>query len=724
MSSSERAPLTASGDVEAGRERVVSETVARTKLRLQNVCCEAESRLAMKTLEGVPGVVGVKVNVVGRTAYVSHVRSVVTPGELCELLNGVRLGASVEAAAERVDAATEAADAAALGFLGGLLFLFALGLSPLGGPRALVAVVAVGCLPLFRDAARAAAGGRLDVNVLMLVAVVGALELGDVADAATVCVVASAAKVAESECLRRVRNALAEVTCGDASDRATRPDGSAVDAARLEVGDVVVVRAGERVPVDGVVTKGTAAVDEAALTGESAPVEKRRGSAVSRGTVATQGFMEVEVTKTRESDGAAQMAALVAEAQASTTRSQDFIGDFAAVFTPLVLAAALIAGVVVGVRVGLVVLVLACPCALVLAAPIVVVTSLGAAARDGVVVKSAAALEALAAVDLVCADKTGTLTQGRCRVVARVDAPGVSKDDADAALRLAGSLEARTAHPLAAAVVNEAVGCVGDDADATCLSDHVKSVSVTAGAGVTGLVDGLEVICGTADHCGVGPNEDWVPKPRGGATTVFVEVDGDVALALAIHDPVRDDAPLALADLAARGLALAVLTGDREDVADAILEEIRTRAPAALGDVDVRARCKPDDKLRYVSDAMARRRVVAFVGDGINDAPALAAADVGVAMGAGGTAMAVDAADVAIMDDNLLGLARAVGRGRMATRLIKQNVVLSVVLKVAVVAAAFLVDVPLWVAVFADLASLLLVVANGSRPIWRNSNGI
>ncbi|KAH8054720.1 cation-transporting ATPase [Aureococcus anophagefferens] len=323
--------------------------------------------------------------------------------------------------------------------------------------------------------------------------------------------------------MRQRRNA-AEVACGDGRDVARRPDGSSVDADELVAGDVVVVRAGERVPVDGVVTKGKAAVDESSLTGESAPVQKAKGDGVSRGT--------------------------------ASTRSQDLIGNFAAVFTPLVLAAAMSAGVLVSVRVGLVLLVLACPCALVLAAPIVVVSSLGAAAKRGIVVKSAAALEALAAVDLVCADKTGTLTQGRCRVVRRVDAPGVAK--------LGG--------PHAA--------------------------------------------------------------PRG-----------------------------------------------------------------------------PADKLAYVRAARAKRRVVLFVGDGINDAPALAAADVGVAMGAGGTAMAVDAADVAIMTDDLACLPAAVALGQAATAAIGQNVVLSVAFKLAVVAAAFAYDVPLWVAVSADLASLLAVVA-------------
>lgn len=287
------------------------------------------------------------------------------------------------------------------------------------------------------------------------------------------------------------------------------------------------------------------------------------------------------------------------------------------------------------------------------------------------------------------------------------------------ALRLAGSLEARTAHPLAAAVVNEAVGGCVDGAADNALSDDVKKVTVTAGSGVAGLVAGREVEAGTAQHVGLDEEApDWAPPFRGGATTLFVAVDGEVRIALSVFDPLRDDAPAALNALRALGLKLAVLTGDKLAVVNGVLADF-ARKGCDLGDLDVRASCKPEDKLAYVRDAQGRKAVVLFVGDGINDAPALAAADVGAAMGAGGAALAVDAADVAVLDDRLGALPEACTLGRLAVTLIRQNVALSVVLKVAVVAAAASgVDVPLAVAVLADLASLLLVVANGSRPMW------
>mmetsp|Transcript_11059 Transcript_11059/g.33277 ORF Transcript_11059/g.33277 Transcript_11059/m.33277 type:complete len:714 (-) Transcript_11059:124-2265(-) len=709
---SEKTPLReASGDVEAGATEV-----ARTKLRMANMCCESEATLARKTLDGLAGVVDVKVNVVGRVAYVKHRTSTISSAALCDALNGVKLGASVQAAAEKHDAAGDPPDLVEIGFVAFLVALFSAGLA-VGGRPALLVVVALGALPLARDAARAASAGRLDVNVLMLVAVAGALQLGDAAEAATVCVVACLAKVAEAECLRRVRNALQDATAGDGADAATRPDGSTVDAAALKKGDVVVVRAGERVPVDGVVLFGKAAVDESALTGESEPVEKLKGSSVSRGTVATQGFVKVEATAARSEDGASELARLVDEAQATSTKTQDLIGRFAEIFTPFVLLCAIAVGCAVSVRVALVMLVLACPCALVLAAPIVVVASLGGAAKRGVLVKSAIALEQLAAVDLLCADKTGTITQGRCRVVAVASPPGVDDKTAARALQLAGSLEAVTAHPLAAAIVNEAVGCVGE-ADASALSDDVSSVVVTSGAGVAGVVDGVAVKAGTAAHCGLDLGTGgWAPGERG-ATTIFVAVAGQIQLALAIVDPVRDEAPRALFALQRLGLGLAILTGDRPEVVDGVLKDLERRGVGDVASVDVRATCKPADKLDYVRHAQRAGRVVLFVGDGINDAPALAASDVGAAMGAGGTAMAVDAADVAIMTDDLERLPDAVALGRNATRLIKQNVFLAVAIKLAVVVAAFYGEVPLYVAVLADLLSLLLVVGNGARPLF------
>ena len=618
MATGEKTPLTK--DLELGNPQAP----VRTRLRIDNACCEAEATLAKKVLYALQGVDKVSVNVVGRVAYATHRPHLVKPQQLADALNEHNLGCSVAAAPENADAAQEPPDLHEIGFVLALLGGLALGYVV---PAVLVLVAACGSVPLARDAAKGAfQQGRLDVNALMLAAVLGALALGDTGEAATVGAVAAAARLAEAECLRRVRNALADASVNDAQVKATRGDGEVVDADALAVGDVVIVRAGERVPCDGVVVSGRAAVDESALTGEPLPVHKAKGDAVAGGTVATNGFVKVRVSATRSEDAASELRRLVDEAQASSTRTQEVLQEFAAYFTPGVLVAAVLVALLASVQRALVLLVVACPCALVLAAPVPAVASIGAGARRGILVKAAAALEALAQITVVCADKTGTLTQGRCRVVASGGPGGAG------ALRLAASLEAKSTHPLAAAVVNAAVGCVGEDAGRS-LTEDVRDMDVVAGAGVAGLVDGKAVKVGKPAFCGCGGHEAWAPR-HPGATYVWVSVDAAPALCLAVVDPLRPETAGALGSLLALGLRVAVLTGDTPGAAHAALEATGLD-PAPI---DVRASCAPPDKLAYVAAAIRGGARVLFVGDGVNDAPALAAATVGVAMGAGGTA--------------------------------------------------------------------------------------
>ena len=701
MAAGEKTPLTR--DVELGIN--ASKAVVRTRLRIDNACCEAEATLAKKTLHAIAGVDRVSVNVVGRIAYATHRPHLVGAQALADALNEHNLGASVAAAPEAADNVEEPVDYKELAFVAALLLGLALGYVI---PSLLVVVAVGGAAPLARDAVRGALlQKRLDVNALMLCAVLGALALKDTGEAATVGAVAAFARFAEAECLRRVRNALADASASEGAQvKATKGDGTVVDADSLIVGDVVIVRAGERVPCDGVVVSGKAAIDESALTGEPLPVHKAKGESVSGGTVATNGFVKIKVSATRAEDAAAELRRLVDEAQASSTRTQEVLQEFAAYFTPGVLVTAMLVALVVSLQRALVLLVVACPCALVLAAPVPAVASIGAGARRGILVKAASALEALAQVSIVCADKTGTLTQGRCRVVA---AGGPSGKDA---LRLAASLEAKSTHPLAAAVVNEAVGCVGEDvAGGGSLAEDVRDVNVVAGAGMAGTVEGHAVKVGTAAFCGV-TTETWAPK-HPGATLVWVAVDNIPSLCLAVVDPLRAETPRALQTMFGMGLRVAVLTGDTPAAAHAALEA--TKIDTAR--VDVRASCAPPDKLAYVNACMDGGAGVLFVGDGVNDAPALAAASVGVAMGAGGTAMAVDAADLALMTDDVALLPAAIDLGRTCTRLVKQNIGIAVGVKALVVVCALAFDLALWVAVLADLGSLLLVVANGSRPL-------
>ena len=391
MAAGEKTPLTR--DVELGIN--ASKAVVRTRLRIDNACCEAEATLAKKTLHAIAGVDRVSVNVVGRIAYATHRPHLVGAQALADALNEHNLGASVAAAPEAADNVEEPVDYKELAFVAALLLGLALGYVI---PSLLVVVAVGGAAPLARDAVRGALlQKRLDVNALMLCAVLGALALKDTGEAATVGAVAAFARFAEAECLRRVRNALADASASEGAQvKATKGDGTVVDADSLIVGDVVIVRAGERVPCDGVVVSGKAAIDESALTGEPLPVHKAKGESVSGGTVATNGFVKIKVSATRAEDAAAELRRLVDEAQASSTRTQEVLQEFAAYFTPGVLVTAMLVALVVSLQRALVLLVVACPCALVLAAPVPAVASIGAGARRGILVKAASALEALA----------------------------------------------------------------------------------------------------------------------------------------------------------------------------------------------------------------------------------------------------------------------------------------------------------------------------------------
>ena len=721
-----------------------SDRPVRSRLRIANMCCELESTLIKTKLLPLPGVVAVTVNVVGRVAFVRHVPSQVSCAELCAVLNECRLGASLAAAASDEDEGASDERLSWREFLFGLTLCCAFACGVAGKELArserveaayvwlLICVTAVGAVPVVRKAVRSVyRQRRLDVNCLMLVAVAGALALHDVVESAAVVVVFIAAEAVESECMRRVRNALRDVVAGDCDDKyVALPDGRRVETASLKPGDVIACRAGEKVPVDGLVVSGNAAVDESALTGEALAVSKQKGCAVSAGTLVANGYVEVEVVRAASASTLSQLRDLVDEAQASQGRTQEAVTNFATFFTPLALVTAacvalvpVVSGrgsVAVWGEKALVLLVVACPCALVLAAPIATVSAIGACARKGVLVKSASTLEQLARVTQLATDKTGTLTQGRCRVVRQVELDAELCCE-DKALRLPASLETRSAHPLATAIVNCATGCAGESLDSNVLSEDVKFFKLVEGRGVSGMVDGVDVAVGNAQFCGVSAREAEAAAVRG-ATTVFVALDGEPALALAVADPLRDEAAAALERCAGLGCELAMLTGDQPEVAHAVLEELNEKLLLAKSRplvMEVRAALRPLDKLAWVRAAQELGKCVLMLGDGVNDAPALAAADVGVAMGAGGTAMAVAAADVAIMSDDLDRLGDVLQLARFTTQLIWQNILLSVVIKLVVIALVFAdkVKVTLWMAVLADVGSLLLVVCNGVRPL-------
>jgi Cd2+/Zn2+-exporting ATPase len=577
----------------------------------------------------------------------------------------------------------------------------------------LAALVVGGIYPV-KGAVRLLRARRLTIGTLLVVAAAGAVVLGVLEEAALLVVVFSLGEVLEDYAADRAHGsirALLALTPPQAQRRA--PDGTLqpVPVEALVPGDMVVVRPGERLPTDGRVTSGSSAVDQSPITGESMPVEVIPGAAVFGGTVNGPGALDVEVTKEYQDTTLARIVRQVQQAQAHRGRAQRFADRFGAVYTPLMFAlAALVAavGLVAGdpqawLYRGLVVLVVSCSCALVISVPTVVVAAVTRAARDGILIKGGAYLEALARVRVVAVDKTGTLTRGQPRVSDLVPLDGTEPGEL---LRVAAAVEAASEHPLGGAILTAA---------------HARGITVMPGralqalpgVGVEATVDGQRAFVGKPD-CAI--PLDSAPGVAGrladleaqGKTAVVVARAGVPLGLVAVVDELREETAAAVAALHQLGIERVVmLTGDHQRAAHAIANRV--------GIDQVCAGLLPEHKTAAVRALRADGAGVAMVGDGVNDAPALASADVGVAMGAAGTDVALETADVALMGDDLGKLPAAIRLARRAVRTIHQNVGLSLVTVAVLVAAALTGRLSLTSGLLLNEGTALLIIANGLR---------
>jgi Cd2+/Zn2+-exporting ATPase len=479
------------------------------------------------------------------------------------------------------------------------------------------------------------------------------------------------------------------------------------------VGDTVRVRPGERLPVDGIVVIGQSAVNQAPITGESVPVDVEAGTMVFAGSINGDGTLDIRTTKPASDTTLAHIIALVEEAQASKAPAQAFVDRFAAVYTPLVILGALLVAVVPPLIVGdwwdwvykaLVLLVIACPCALVISTPVALVAAIGAASRRGVLFKGGAALEALAAVRVVAFDKTGTLTAGHPAVIAVHACDGWTER---AVLAVAAALEAQSEHPLARAIVD------------TARQRHVSVAAVMdyraiPGRGGSGTVGGMAAHVGSVrwfTERGLWEEQGHESYLTEGNALVCVASGNRMIGLVTLRDAVRPESAATVRDLRALADRVVMLTGDNARTAGQVAAE--------TGVPDVRADLLPADKLATVRDLSAVGPV-AMIGDGINDAPALAAAAVGVAMGAAGTDAAIEAADVALMGDNLRRFPDAIRLARRTMAIIRQNIAASLAVKALFLALTFAGVTNLWLAVFADVGMSLLVTANALRVLRAN----
>lgn len=597
--------------------------------------------------------------------------------------------------------------------VGGLLVLvaFATRTLPPWSDVAMGAAALVGGADAAARAARALRARVVGIDLLVTVAAAGAVVIGDHWEAAAVTLLFAVGHALTDATLHRTRAALADLVAAAPRTATVVRDGTHVEVPADEVAldETVVVLDGTAVPVDGVVLSGTGAVDEAPVTGESMPVEKVAGDPVYAGTVSHGGMLRVRVTGVGEDTTLARIVHRVEEAQDARARVAVLMDRFSARYTPAIIVLAAVAGVVTGdVTLALTLLVIGCPGALVISVPVAVVAGIGRGARDGVLVKGGEHLETVARVSAVALDKTGTLTVGRPRVTDVVPVGGV---DESTVLRWAARAELGSGHPLAGAVVTAATSA---GLDLTAAEDVVPVV----GRGLVATVDGRRVLVGTpALLTGHGLEPTAVQRTvtdlaRAGRTPMVVALDDDVLGVIGVADPVRPEAATAVVALRRAGVRdVVVLTGDQQRVADAVA--------AQVGITDVRAGLLPEDKLAAVRELQARGHVVAMVGDGVNDAPALATADVGVAMGAAGSAVAVETADLALMADDLLRLPHALALARRTTLVMRQNVVVALVTVGALLAGVLLGGVTMAAGMLVHEASVLVVIANAMRLLRR-----
>ena len=717
--------------------------MARRRYRVGGMDCAEEAEALRRTVGRLPGVSDLQFNLLNGTMDV--VADADAPSDAAVVAAAQRAGLAAEpltgGSAQHAPSKTLQADIRArLCAVSGLLIAAGFVTHAIlheGWFHALVGTEAVAShryppLSILLYAAAVAAGGwtvlpkawaaarslRPDMNLLMTVAVAGAMAVGEWLEAATVAFLFAVSLLLESWSVGRARRAIqtllnvapptARYRCPHDGDIVERPVGD------VAVGTTVLVRPGERIPLDGAVTKGETAVNQAPITGESVPVRKSPGDEVFAGTINESGAFEFEVTRPAQDTTLSRIIRMVEEAQSRRAPSERWVERFARVYTPamMLLAVAVAVGppLVAGGGWGrwfyeaLVLLVIACPCALVISTPVSIVSALACAARQGVLIKGGAHLEAAAGLRAIALDKTGTVTRGQPEVQRIVPLNGHTEAEL---LERAAALETHSGHPLAAAVLRLAAA----RGVSVPLADEYR---VLSGRGAEGVVKGRRYWLGS--HRLLHEKTGETPELHAciealedlGHSVVVVGSDTHVCGLFSVADTIRAEARPSIAAMRRAGAERVVmLTGDNVGTARAV--------GRAVGIEDVRAELLPEDKLRAVEELARHAGPTAMVGDGINDAPALAAATLGIAMGAAGSDAAIETADVALMSDDLSKVPWLMGHAQRARRVIRQNIFFALSVKLAFMGLALLNLGSLWTAIAADTGASLLVILNALR---------
>lgn len=580
----------------------------------------------------------------------------------------------------------------------------------------MIAAAVVAGYGIVVKAVRALIAKVVGIDLLVSVAAIGAVIIGNFWEAAAVTFLFAIGHALEAATLNKTRSALAELVAVAPDSAIVVRDGEQqeIPAGQVRMGEIVLVKNGAKVPVDGQVVSGTGAIDEASITGESIPVEKTKGGQVFAGTVSRGGFLQVLATGIGADTTLARIIHRVEEAQDAKAKTQAFIDRFSTWYTPAVMVLALVAGLISGdVVLALTLLVIGCPGALVISIPVAIVAGIGRAARNGILIKGGEFLETSAKITAAAVDKTGTLTEGKPQLTDVIILD--STLDRTEVLRWAAAAEAGSEHPLARPILETA------REEGVAPQGIPGAVTPVPGKGIVANVNGRQVLIGNPpllEQYGIASGIAEAAQAAqdlaaAGKTPMIVAVDGRVIGVVAVADQIRQDAPEMVARLHRAGVEKVVmLTGDTRLVAEAVGK--------ATGIDEIHASLLPEDKLDAVTELQRQGHTIAMVGDGVNDAPALATANIGVAMGAAGSAVAVETADIALMGDNLLKLPEAIGLAKRTVNVMKQNIAIALITVVLLLAGVFAGGVTMSIGMLVHEASVLVVIANAMR-LLRNT---
>lgn len=703
---------------------VDANSTTQIEWRVQNLDCENEANKIRRGLENLPGIHELKIYSSAAKLAAKIDTDELSPEKLKAALEAMGFPVSESremAALPKPWKNPKVVTSAISGLLLGVTFLLeSLGVLPRIPAYVIYGIaVATGCYYFGREALEELlAEFNIGIEMLMSVAAIVAFVLGQPAEAATLVFLYSISEATEGYTEERTRGAIRALMDLTPKTALVIRDGGEVEmpAEELHVGDRFIVKPGGAIPTDGVIKSGHASINESAITGESMPVEKHEGDVVFAGTINETGALEIEATKTFQDNTISRIIHLVEEAQEEKGEGQNFIRRFGRKYSPAVLALGVLIAIVpplfgaawqTWVIRATVFIVSAAPCALVISVPITIVAAIGSASRRGVLIKGGVYIEQLAATKVVCFDKTGTLTRGAPEVTDMVALNGI---DARHLLRLAASAEKRSEHPLAKAILSHA-------RIEEITPETPESFEAIPGAGLRAQIDGDTIFVANPDyfasshHSDLNANREVISDLQSeGKTVVAIGTSEKLLGFLAIRDEARPNAAEAIASLHKMGLQKTImLTGDNPATAKAIASE--------LGIDEFFAGLKPEEKAEQVKALNTRYGKVAMVGDGVNDAPALAAASVGIAMGAAGTDVALETADVALMADDLSKLQDAFRISRKAQKLIRQNLWLSVIVISALVAGAVTGVFTLPIAVIGHELSEFAVIGNGLRML-------